>query len=257
MDAIPELSESNYYALWMQHIASRYSPFEKAYFAGLWADQPAWVFVAGYQGALAHTFPEQNFPGWGALAISEDKNPEAPLPGLTGVPAGVSGCYELSGYKTWVATSRHVRDLVVSFGVPDEVKFARVAADVQGLELTHKDAPRMLPDLSQGVANFRNVNIGAQDIVHSDRVSHFGAIEAFFVLVALLGTWRRFSGLAGLDDSSLDELLDLAYSFADTPQACAPFKAACRDTLRTTRDHMLGQHALWQRDGQLLAGYCR
>ena len=252
------LDESDFHKTWSTHVDDRMSPFEKAIYGGYCADEPGWVFVAGYQGAIAHTFADEQFAGWSAFAVSEDRSKADPKPGLSGNRTGDH--IELSGYKTWVATSRHVKTLIVSFQCDDRTLFARVNADTPGVTLSHRDQPSMLPDLSQGIAAFDRLVVTNHTMVSSAHVSQFAAIEGFYVLVALLACVRRFHDQAGVDVEQIEEMIALAtqlQSRLDDSEVVNSFKLQSRDILRVISEHELGQMPKWQRDGKLLAAYAR
>ena len=253
-DLTQPLSESDFHKLWVEYVDADASAHDKAWVGGYCADQPGWIFAAGYQAAIAYTFPETGFADWAAFAVSEDRTAESPLPGLTSSDGQV-----ISGFKTWIATSRHSRALIVSYQYDEQRYFRQFAIDCPGITVTHKDAPGLLPDLSQGVAEFSQVELSLGTDVDTSRIAHFGQIEGFFVLVSMLACLQRFARHAQLGQL-VDDALSDAQSIAMSPQtnpALAEFKTCCRDLLREVRSTPLGQQPLWQRDGKLLAGYAR
>ncbi|MEM7100911.1 MAG: hypothetical protein AAF541_21815 [Pseudomonadota bacterium] len=252
------LDEPGYFELWSEYVSDDMTAFEKALIGGFCADEPGWIFVAGYQGAIAHTFADEQFNGWTAFAVSEDRSPTNPSPGLTG--RRQADAFELKGFKTWVATSRHVRTLIVSFRCADETLFARLAASTPRLSLNHRERPTMLPDLSQGIAEFDGVEVTGDALVSTRLVSEFASIESFYVLVSLLACVWRFQHEADISEQELVSLLQTARELQDNlsdVQAINAFKNDCRELLRQVRQRDLGQRPKWQRDGKLLAGYAR
>ena len=65
--------EHTYAELWLQQVSGLDSLQAQAVKGGLLADRMAWVFVAGYQCALRHTFAELPTDGIAAFAVSEDQ----------------------------------------------------------------------------------------------------------------------------------------------------------------------------------------
>ena len=252
-----DLTEQQFHELWLAQVDPEASPLAKALQGGFCADQPGWIFVAGYQAAIAHTFPGQQLADWSAFAVSEDRSAQDPLPGLTATQA--DNDITLSGYKTWIATSRFARSLIVSYRQHDATCFHLFQLSCPGIIITHKDNPSLLPNVSQGVAQFAQVPLQRGLGLDATMVNQFGSIEGFFVLVAMLACLRRFVNELNVTQQDLDELVQQAAAIQSAPEGepLVQFKARCRDVLRQVRNSQLGQQAAWQRDGKLLAGYAR
>ena len=69
---------------------------------GLLADRMAWVFVAGYQCALRHTFSELPADGIAVFAVSEDRKNDPPLPGVKSFTA-MMACRSVAIKPGWPA----------------------------------------------------------------------------------------------------------------------------------------------------------
>ncbi|MAR28106.1 MAG: hypothetical protein CMD51_01000, partial [Gammaproteobacteria bacterium] len=77
-----ELADEQAFAnMWLQQVAPLSSRVAQAVQGGLLADRLAWVFVAGYQCALRHTFAQLPADSMAAFAVSEDRKGEPVLPG--------------------------------------------------------------------------------------------------------------------------------------------------------------------------------
>ena len=99
-------TEADWYGYWNSHVSVFADPAQRALVGGMVADRLAWVFLSGYQGALAHCFPEFAGSGWGCFAVAEAEDS----------PCEVSGDNPatLKGTKTWIAGAAHVDRLVVA-----------------------------------------------------------------------------------------------------------------------------------------------
>lgn len=183
----PLLDEAAYLALWQEHALHTRAPRDAAYEGGLLADRLAWVFVAGYQAAVRSIFPEVQSTGWLAFAASEDtEDPEQHPP----VEATADESeWLLSGCKSWVAQSAHVSELVVTAKLRDRTELFRVASDIKGLTLTHRDAPKFLAAMSQGFARFDETPAARLD--DPDRRRSFMVAEALAMMLAATGYVQR------------------------------------------------------------------
>ena len=149
--------------------------------AGLVADRLAWVFIAGYQAACRHVFPEVRSEHWIAFAASEDQSGEPPLPGLR----LEDDC--LHGTKTWVAAARSVQQLVVRLGNGPAARYLCVPRDAPGLTIAPGDRPGFLADMSQGRAHFERTPMRATTALAADRVGQFGLLEPLYIYAAFCG----------------------------------------------------------------------
>jgi hypothetical protein len=205
-------TEAAWAAIWHRRQIGSRQPFISAILGGALADRLAWVFAAGYQAALARIFPELPMDDdWACLAVSEDPpgapgasrrdtarpdtarpgsedpdahTPEAARPAVTLTPDGA--WFRLSGVKTWIAGSDHVRNLVVGVGSGEDQLFAIVERDAPGVTIDTGPRRTFLGDLSQGVARFDDVLVGPDRIVERPRRARlFGVAEPLHVHAAL------------------------------------------------------------------------
>ena len=216
-------SEQDYFELWNKHLdpttapnhknnsrlATQLAPTELAETGGRLADRAAWVFIAGYQGALRQCFPVlRDHPGWASYVVSEAR-------GESGQPTcqlitNASGSY-LQGTKNWVAASAHLRWLVVNAtnsadSAASTTSNLLIAADVPGAVLIQKPGGRFLPELVVGRAEFSEVPLAEYSRLDKGRtfVDLFGLIEARCLLVAMAG---HFAQLAPNDPQPAQSLM--------------------------------------------------
>jgi hypothetical protein len=176
-------NEAACYQAWQTMGFASMAPTEMALRAGLMADRPAWVFIAGYQAAVRTVFPELKTDGWAAFAATENNDEANHYPGTTLCHA--DGKILLSGQKSWVAQSRQVDQIVVTINSTD-IPSQSVLVDrhAPGVVLSHRPAPKFLADMSQGFAAFNNVEIEQGGLVEEDRRPAFLGCEPKFVLLA-------------------------------------------------------------------------
>jgi hypothetical protein len=251
-------SEAQYLAAWNEHVQPRAADgsFALALAGGYLADRLAWVFVAGYQAALRATFTGLPLPGWTALAVSEDRSKDDPLPGLTW-QASDSG-YWLDGHKTWIAAVQHVQHIIMR-ARGDQPGVFLMARDTPGLTLSVSPAPAMLRDLSQGKAHLHGVEVGASARLDTDLLSGFGRREALHIYIAFIGMCLRTVQANATDTSSCLQLLEQAEPLVNDCDE-ASFEAfsseiqALRERVGKT---LFADDAHWQRDQRLIAMYHR
>ncbi|MFT4583559.1 MAG: hypothetical protein ACI915_003197 [Gammaproteobacteria bacterium] len=179
-------TEADYYALWAARNIGDLPQQACAIAGAMLADRLPWVFTAGYQATLRSAFPMLPQGGWAAFAATEDTVDSAAHPGTT--LASANGAYKLNGTKAWVAHSAAVDHLIVTVNDPtgDKCK-ARgliVERDRAGVRLTHRDKPGFLSAMSQGFANFNDVQIAPNEIFEFEAIRQFGRSEAKFVTLA-------------------------------------------------------------------------
>ena len=149
---------------------------------GLCADRLAWVFIAGYQAAIRCTFSDAVLSGWAAFAVSEDRQPDNPLPGVT-VQHDSQG-QVLTGHKTWVAAAEHIDQLIIKAGHRSNAQYFLLDRDEPGLTLTLRPAGNFLSELSQGAAHLNGVRVTKRQLLDGARVALFGPREALFIYAA-------------------------------------------------------------------------
>lgn len=174
--------EAAYLDAWRSHALPQVDALlPMAVTAGLVADRLAWVFVAGYQAACRHVFPEVRSEHWIAFAASEDRSGEPALPGLR----LADGC--LDGTKTWVAAARSVQHLVVRLGDGPEARYLHVPRAAPGLTITPGERASFLADMSQGRAHFARTPVHAATALSPARVGLFGLLEPLYIYAAFCG----------------------------------------------------------------------
>jgi hypothetical protein len=205
------VGEADYYRLWMAQLDESWSAEETAFAGGLIADRLSFLFIAGYQAAVRRTFNLANRT-WTVLAVSEDHSPDHPRPGLT----ESNGC--VNGFKTWVASSRFAEDLIVSV---DTTKLYIANRNTSGLNLTHNDAPGFLGDMSQGIAEFKDVAIIDLQALGELDLKLFAKREPLYLYFAFCGFLhrRRIQDVTPL----LNDLLRIASSDFTDPAHKALF----------------------------------
>ena len=199
--------EVDYHYLWMSQLDESWSAEQTAFTGGLISDRLAFLFISGYQAAVRRTFKLTNRT-WTVLATSEDRNPDHPRPGLTESNSRVNG------FKTWVASSRFAEDIIISV---DGTKLYIANRETPGLNLSHKAAPGFLRDMSQGVAEFKDVAISDLQALGEFDLKLFAKREPLYLYFAFCGFLHR----KGLPDITplLDDLLIIASGdFTDPAQ---------------------------------------
>jgi hypothetical protein len=195
--------EVDYHRLWMSRLDESWTAEQTAFAGGLISDRLAFLFISGYQAAVRRTFNLAN-RAWTVLAISEDRNPDHPRPGLTESNGRVNG------FKTWVASSRFAQDIIVSV---DTTRLFIANRNTPGLSLAHKDAPGFLGDMSQGIVEFKDVSISDLQALGEFDLKLFAKREPLYLYFAFCGfLHREFQHRGGLPDITplLDDLLKIA-----------------------------------------------
>ena len=129
-------NEADYAKAWLQVASRKEDLVELAVIGGLLADRMAWVFVAGYQSALRHTFASIPLDGIGAFAVSEDRKGAPPLPGVRSHHH--EGQLHVSGYKTWVACSQSLAYLIIKADGGEAARYYCLPRQTAGLTLQDK-----------------------------------------------------------------------------------------------------------------------
>lgn len=261
LDAIevadPIVDETAYKALWLEHCA-HLPPMAMAFVGGALADRFAWIFVAGYQGAIRHIFPTRKFPAWVAFAVSEDRSEHAPLPGVTWQAA--DDAIVVNGSKTWVAASENCDEIVFSAGRGGGKRFFVVARVNPNVALETRPPGRMLPDLSQGSAHFTATRLALESEMNTRLVPGFGPCEVLYIYAAFLAsTWVRFPAERG----AVAPLLELASEISSREEVSrehadmVEFDRGVQRLLRHLRQDVCGHNDLWRRDYKLIAMYAQ
>lgn len=254
-------TEPAYIAAW-RSLASEYadaSPFALAVRAGLHADRFAWIFAGGYQSAMRHVFadlPAGPQPAWRAFAVSEDRDDPVARPGVTYTRDGDD--FRIEGYKTWIAGAASLDEIVFKAGRGPEARYFCVSRSLPGLTLTLKPAPRVLPDLSQGVARFEDAHVGA-DAQVTGEAKAFAATEVLYIYTSFLASvWLR----ADEERAAAHELLALAQRISTQRIITREgdmhtLDAGVQHLLARLSDVRYASDARWQRDAGLVRMYSR
>ena len=174
----PPLDEAGFHGRWGDQVAGETDLALMAARGGALADRLAWVFIAGYQSALRHTFGPI-CSGWMAYAASEDRKQVPRLPGVSIERAGSDGL--LSGNKTWVACYRHVEQIIIKVGQGTKAQYFCVPRGAPGLTLTGNTG-RFLADMGQGTASLQQVLAGSP--LDSAEVHQFRLREPLYIYLA-------------------------------------------------------------------------
>jgi len=258
-------TEEDYYRAWVQGGVSDADPFTTAVVGGAMADRLAWVFLAGYQATITRCFPELAvMPGWRSFVNTEDRR---------GILSGTSllnedGARRLYGWKTWVAASAHVDELMVS-AKQNEPPFIVVPRAQAGVHIDDGTPKAYLTEMVQGTVRFDGVEVADSQIVGDETTfSVFRASEGAYVRVALtafiLSHAIRLGGDATLVGGAISGLLGAsAILRLPVPSAIASLAVAGADSHTTwlasefeafiqERDEELSRR--WLRDNRLVHG---
>jgi len=180
-------TEEAWRAVWDAARLSEAPPVTQAVGGGLRADHLDWVFASGYQAAMRHCFPELPPGGWAALAASEDRHEPEKHPGVMLTRDGNS--WRVSGFKSWVAQSRHLDHLIITAraaGEEQEKPRHAILLDSRtpGVTLSHRDKAGFLPRMSQGFAALDNVAVPEAGRLGDNRLRPFVRAESAYVLLA-------------------------------------------------------------------------
>jgi len=259
-------TEGDWYDVWKAEDVNAHDPLAIALVGGALADRLAWVFHAGYQGMMRYAFPFCPKGGWASYLVAEDKTGEYPGTSVT----TSQGRTTVTGFKSWVAASRHVDHLVVRVAKPSGDVLVVVERDESGVKLSSRDKPGFLPDLSQGFAAFDNVTVSDGRIFTEDALpANFGLSEPLHVLTALNAfmvshalsagggdlpdarkSLSRAADLVDRNVSGDDFVLGVADLDAETTATAGLFEAAIEHT-----DEALFER--WQQDRGLVRMFSR
>ena len=247
------VSEAQFHDQWIDQLSAVSDPLELALRGGLLASRFGWIFSAGYQAAIRHTFPDASLEPWSAFAVSEDK---------TGARPGV--VYQkhadgdlLHGTKTWVAASAHCKTVIISAQGEEGSCFYAVPRSDQGVMLETREPGRVLPDLSQGSLTLEAWKGGER--LDDQRVRGFQLSEVFHIYLAFLAsTWRFYPAR----QATIEPLLAQAMSVGAREELAVDasylaFDGGVQALLKEMRAQEGEQDPLWRRDYKLIAMYSR
>jgi len=179
-------TEPAFYALWQTQQWNDLPPATAAIVAARQADRLSWVFTAGYQATLRNAVSHLPAGGSAAFAATEDIHDQQAHPGTT--LSVERDRVILDGYKSWVAHSKCVDHLIITVNDADgdkrKARGVMVAANIEGVTLTHRQQPAFLADLSQGYAHFDRVELTHEAVFEFEPIRQFGRSEAKFVMLA-------------------------------------------------------------------------
>ena len=262
-------TEGDWHAIWQREGIGRHEPVITAALGGARADRLAWVFLSGYQACIRHTFPAltarlDDGDQWCSFVNTEDA--EGTLPGTKLASAG--DAQRLSGWKTWLAASDHVAQLLVSLREPSPWRYAVVPRDAAGVTIETGPPRRFLPELAQGRVEFDATPVEADALfADDDSYAQFGIAEGTYVRVALnammLSTVRQLDAPVDLTADAAANLAALA-AVAALPLRSAAASAALLGIDRHTRtlaeafadliaERAPALHDRWRRDQRLIA----
>ena len=201
----PYQDEAGFKEACLTNFSEQRTPAELAYVGGALADRLAFLFVTGYQSAVKHTF-HLTSSSWAVLAVSEDQSTDSPKP-----PLAIDGQMRLSGYKTWVACSAVTDQIIVSIGDPKHGEYRIIDRNRPGLTIQPKTNVKFLADMSQGIAEFRDLQSSSADLLPTPDIKLFAKREPLYLYISFCGFLaEHFS----IDDANnlLERLLSLVDS---------------------------------------------
>ncbi len=247
--------EENYRIRWLPAVACalrqpEYGPALVALLGGMLASEPALLFIGGYQGTMRKCFPQlfsatSSAPAstpfsaneWTVFAVSEDRSPDNPKPGV------VIFDNKLHGFKTWVASSRYADNLVISARRKNTdaectaeeytTTYWYLTTKSRNLIIHHKHDVRFLANMSQGIAEFTGLALEDIQQVHPGpaTIRHFARTEPVFLYIAFCGFLAQRTSIdasvnASVDETWLLELLGLLLGVADGDPSLPETKVA-------------------------------
>jgi hypothetical protein len=243
-------NEVEYAKTWLEQASHNEDLVQLAVIGGLLADRLAWVFVAGYQSALRHTFAGIPVDGLSAFAVSEDRKGDPPLPGVSSHHH--DGQLHVSGYKTWVACSRSLAYLIIKADRGEEARYYCLQRHVTGLTLQDKYG-NFLSEMSQGIAELDGVAV-PEALDHS-AVSWFGIRETLYIYMAFCA----WAGKRGASLAACQGLINRLAALAAQPPADAnrleELKAVDAAVQELRVALTVENDEQWQADQRLIAMY--
>ena len=243
-------NEVDYAKAWLQVASRKEDLVELAVIGGLLADRMAWVFVAGYQSALRHTFASIPLDGIGAFAVSEDRKGDPPLPGVRSHHH--EGQLHVSGYKTWVACSQSLAYLIIKADGGEAARYYCLPRQTAGLTLQDKYG-NFLSEMSQGVAQLDGVAV--PEALDHGAVGWFGIRETLYIYMAFCA----WAGKRGASTADCQGLLNRLAALVAQP----PVDASRLEELKAVDASVQGLRSAlaledekrWQADQRLIAMY--
>ena len=215
--------EASFHAVWQRDKVSTLPASELAMTGGALADRAAWVFIAGYQAALKQCFPILSaHQGWCSYLVSEQRADPAVATCLaTQTDAGVT----LQGTKSWLASAKHLRWLIVKAKSAQSTHNLLVSVDDPGVTVDVRSGGRFLSEMTAGGASFDNTPVAAaHDLAAREHYADkFVFIESRCLMVALCSHFARLATELGWDDGPLIQarliVAGLATAELDQPES--------------------------------------
>lgn len=242
--------EHAYAALWSEQVSGLDSLTAQAVQGGLLADRMAWVFVAGYQCALRHTFAELPADGIAAFAVSEDRKNDPPLPGVKSLLH--NGSVQVSGYKTWVACSASLSHLVIKADRGEAANYYSIERVTEGLSLTDKHGG-FLAEMSQGIAHLDNVAVPTP--LDASQVGHFGLRETLYIYMAFCAWAGKFVAQAERCERLIQRLATLVANVPANLEGLAELKEVDHAVQALIAEVPESATPAWGEDQRLISMY--
>ena len=251
------MTEAEYFKAWKAEVKAHQGiaePSELAVIGGKLClnVNPAFIFIAGYQAAIRATFTEVENHNWLAFAASEDRSEGERKPGVTIKGGG------LYGVKTWIAASKLVEELVLKVGKGPSAKYVKVNTSDTQVSISHKPAPRFLPDLSQGEAQFNGAKFST---LHDlSRVPMFADCEPYYIYIALLSALSKYQSTSDASAESTrlaEKASQLLEEHSDTLNQLAKLDLAVQQLLSSTDLAASGLSSQWGSDAKLFSMYSK
>lgn len=242
--------EHTYAELWLQQVSGLDSLQAQAVKGGLLADRMAWVFVAGYQCALRHTFAELPTDGIAAFAVSEDRKNDPPLPGVKAQHRNDS--VQVSGYKTWVACSASLSYLVIKADRGEAANYYCIERAASGLNLMDKHGG-FLAEMSQGVAHLDNVAVSAP--LDASQVAHFGLRETLYIYMAFCAWAGKCVAEAARCEDLIQRLAALVVNIPADVEGLAELKDVDHAVQALRAELPETATSAWAKDQRLISMY--
>jgi hypothetical protein len=257
------MNEAEYFKAWKAEVNKHKvlaDPTELAMIGGKLClnANPSFIFIAGYQAAIRATFTELDSAtevknhNWLAYAASEDRSEGERKPGVT----IQDGC--LYGVKTWVAASKFVEELILKVGRGPSAKYVTVNASDSEISLSHKSAPRFLPDLSQGEAAFNGASFST--LSDLSRVPMFADCEPYYIYVALLSALSNYhpaSDTSTAPTQLAKKASQLLTKYTDSLEQLAQLDQAVQQLLASPEFEASGLASQWGSDARLFSMYSK
>ncbi len=213
---------------------------------------PALIFIAGYQAAIRATFTEFISHHWLAYAASEDRSERDRKPAVT-ISDG-----RLYGFKTWIAASKLVGELIVKVGSGDGARYVRVSTNATGVNMTHRAPSRFLPKLSQGLTEFDGVEY--TELQDLSLISRFADCESYYIYLALLSALSTYS--ASADNTAIRSNLSqranlILQTHKGTLNNLAKLDKAVQALLDSQNPEIAELQSTWGDDAKLFSMYSK